>query len=73
MLRCITYISNAKLITGKHYVKLVRVVYFPDALKLATTNELICKWFNSVDFLANMNLANMLSKVELIANDVLQE
>jgi hypothetical protein len=34
MLRCITYISNAKLITGKHYVKLVRVIYFPDALIL---------------------------------------
>ena len=46
---------------------------FQTATKLATTNELICKWFNSVDFLANMNLANMLLKVELIANDVLQE
>ena len=46
---------------------------FQTATKLATTNEKICSWFNSVDFLANTNLVSMLSKVELIANDVLQE
>ena len=32
MLRSITYISNAELIIDKHYVKLVKVIYFPDAL-----------------------------------------
>ena len=34
MLRSITYISNAELIIDKHYVKLVKVIYFPDALNI---------------------------------------
>ena len=45
MLRCITYISNAKLITDKHYVKLVRVIYFPDAL-----NSYVLFWVVGEDY-----------------------
>jgi hypothetical protein len=41
---------------------------FQIATRLAGTNETICKWFNTAG-----DLASMLSEVELMAGDVLQE
>lgn len=41
---------------------------FQSAAKLAGDNEKICKWFNS-----GGDMASTLSKLELIAYDVLQE
>jgi hypothetical protein len=41
---------------------------FQSAAKLAGNNEKICEWFR-----AGGNMADILSKIELIAFDVLQE